>query len=434
MAIPDPVLGAILAKLTYILTLGLTSPSSPLRFPIFMLMPCYISLLYKHPSKSALSHPFFMSLSGATVFNTLLSYADAILLGQWCCDARGPTSSRGGQQPVTASSDDESTKKDTGIRVKGQSSVVERLCWATGQAWDNRLLATPWQVANVPPFSRQHRKWVPTKAEFLRKNTMVCVLCLVLLDAVPLLAGPPEKNAVLFGEPRVGLFSRLNDVNAQELAIRLVSAAMFYGMGLVMMRAFHSGIAVITVGLGISEVERWRPPFGQPLDAWSLRQFWGSFWHQNLRQNLSSPARYVTYSVLRLTKGGLLGRYLFIFLTFWLSGVVHLCGDLAAGLPWEESGAMWFFCVQAFGIALEDGVQAAYRAIIGSGDGNANADNKADAVNKEKGKARPSAWKCVIGYIWVACWMAWSVPVYVYPAARRSRGEGLLPVSLIKMF
>ena len=83
---------------------------------------------------------------------------------------------------------------------------------------------------------------------------------------------------------------------------------------------------------------------------------------------------------------------------------------------------MQFLCVQALGIALEDGVQAAYCAIV-RGD-----------TNGGKSKPPPSLWKRIIGYVWVAIWMAWSVPVYVYPQSRRDRGEGVLPMSVVKRF
>ena len=132
---------------------------------------------------------------------------------------------------------------------------------------------------------------------------------------------------------------------------------------------------------------------------------------------LTSPARLVTYSVLGLRKGGLAGRYLSILLTFFLSGVLHMCGSSAYGIPWHESGAVRYFCMQALGIVIEDAVQAGYIAITGSDD-------------RRQG-GRPSLWKRFLGYIWVACFQAWSMPVYWYAGARRDGGEGMLPVEII---
>ena len=96
---------------------------------------------------------------------------------------------------------------------------------------------------------------------------------------------------------------------------------------------------------------------------------------------------------------------------------------------WYESGALQFLYLQSLGIILEDGVQAAYRAILSGRGESATANEKLG-----KNKAGPSLWKCIVGYLWVAMWMAWSVPVTAYPAARRSKGEGVLPISLVEKF
>ena len=274
IAIPNPILGFVLAQLTYILTLALTHPSSSSRFTIFFLMLCYLLLCYA-PSSASVNHRLYANYAGSAVFSFLLSYVDGILLGKWCSDTRGPTSPHGGQQPLRASCNGESNEKETGTMVKQPSSVVERIWWAAGHAWNFRFISTPWEVVNVPPFSRQDRNRVPKKGEFLRNKAAVCVLCLFLLDATTLLGAPPEQTAIMFAHRRVGFFTRLSEVSAQELVIRFVSAVMFYVVGFLIIQTFHSCTAVIMVGLGISEVEGWRPPFGRCLDAWSIRQFWG---------------------------------------------------------------------------------------------------------------------------------------------------------------
>ena len=158
---------------------------------------------------------------------------------------------------------------------------------------------------------------------------------------------------------------------------------------------------------------------------WSSRVFW----HQAMRQTLTSSARFVTYSVLRLRRGGVTGRYTFTFFTFLLSGLMHVCGDMAAGIPFAVSGVVQFFAIQALGIMIEDAVQHMWgRASQSSGSSH---DGKRKGAKGEDG---PELWKRVVGYVWVAVWMAWSVPVWSYPAARRSSGEGVLPMSLIEHF
>ena len=130
---------------------------------------------------------------------------------------------------------------------------------------------------------------------------------------------------------------------------------------------------------------------------------------------MNSPARFATYDLLGLRRGGLPGRYLSLVLVFSLSGVLHIFGDIAAGLPWYDSGVVQYFCAQVLGLIIEDYVQVAYYSFARGG-------------KKDKS---PSLWQRVLGSVWVITFMAWSVPVYTYPTSRRDRGQGVLPMRII---
>ena len=273
MAIPNPVTTSVLAMLTYVLALALTAPDSTIRVAIFVLMLCYVPLSFEPPS-TPFKHPLY-ALFGGVVFKFLLSYADRILIEKWSSVTRGPTSPRGGQPPVRVSCNGENTKKEPGVRATQQSSVAERLWWAAANAFDCRLVSTPWEIVNVPAFSRHDPNWVPKRGEFLRKNAAVCVMCVLLLDAFILLPTDPERNAVMFADQRVAFLTRLGDVSAEEIIVRFISTGLYYVGTFFLLQGGYSGTAVVMVGLGISEVERWPPLFGWYLDAWSLRQFWG---------------------------------------------------------------------------------------------------------------------------------------------------------------
>ncbi len=137
------------------------------------------------------------------------------------------------------------------------------------------------------------------------------------------------------------------------------------------------------------------------------------FYHQLIRRGCSSIAYFVTDSCLHLKKGGLIRRYQFLFLTFAVSGIFHTFSDITQGIPWRESGAMEFFCVQTLGIMLEDAVQALYRA---------------RRVNRsEKSHTAANA----LGYVWVVAWLVWSTPRWTYPIMQRDTGGRILPLSPI---
>lgn len=119
---------------------------------------------------------------------------------------------------------------------------------------------------------------------------------------------------------------------------------------------------------------------------------------------------------MRIPKGTLTNRYARIFLCFFASGVIHIGGDWGATIPPQESGALRFFVTQAFGIMLEDAFQAAYYHFSG----------------KQSKKEVPRLHK-IVGFVWLAVFMVWSSPVWIYPQIRyiRPGPDDFLPFSLI---
>ena len=151
-----------------------------------------------------------------------------------------------------------------------------------------------------------------------------------------------------------------------------------------------------------------------------LNQNGSCFWHQSMRQIFSSPATFVTESVLRLQKGGLIARYTRITATFACSGVYHTFVDMSYGIPQQSSGALRYFCCQALAIILEDTVRFGYRTAVGN----------------PSSKDKPKLWERSIGYIWVAVWLVWSTPAISYPIAQKNVVDGenhILPFSPIRI-
>lgn len=92
-----------------------------------------------------------------------------------------------------------------------------------------------------------------------------------------------------------------------------------------------------------------------------------------------------------------MSRYLKVFLTFAVSGAMHVVADGGGGMSMAESGALRFFCTQALGIMLEDSVQELYLRMGG---------RKGSVLAK------------VVGYVWVLGFLSWSSPRWVYPVIR----------------
>lgn len=133
---------------------------------------------------------------------------------------------------------------------------------------------------------------------------------------------------------------------------------------------------------------------------------------------MSSPASFMTISVLNLPKRTPVSRYTHLFLTFFISGLIHALTDVAEGFAWQQSGSLRFFCTQAVGIVIEDSFGAFTRRAL--------PDQQKASIHQLFNK--------VLGYIWVITFMVWSTPAWIYPSLYLNRGEDkdlIVPFSLV---
>ena len=141
-------------------------------------------------------------------------------------------------------------------------------------------------------------------------------------------------------------------------------------------------------------------------------------WHQNNRFIVSEPTRFIIHNVLNLPRNRLMTRYLSLCLTFLISGALHLVIDIASGISWQKSGAIRFFCTQVFGILIEEAWLTLYRW----------------SPSLQKMCRSRVPWVKMIGRAWVAAFLVWTVPSYMYPMMRITRNgskDSILPYSVL---
>jgi hypothetical protein len=108
----------------------------------------------------------------------------------------------------------------------------------------------------------------------------------------------------------------------------------------------------------------------------------------------------------------LAGRYALNTFVFLTSGISHLVSPLGSTGGREQfHGTFIFFPLQTLGLIIEDAAIHLYK--------------------KATGRTSAGWWAYALGYVWVALWMTWSVPMWVYPTLRRG-GEGMVPYSFIR--
>lgn len=143
-----------------------------------------------------------------------------------------------------------------------------------------------------------------------------------------------------------------------------------------------------------------------------------NFWHQKLRKLFTGNAHTVAHTILRLPAHNIIARYLKLTLIFLQSGIYHIPLDLASDISLSESGAVRFFVMQAFGIMIEDFVQAVFRKVTG-----------------RKRKAESEKWMKIVGFVWTAWFLLfWTSPGWYFVMIRSRATEAadrrMLPFSV----
>ncbi|KAL2810041.1 membrane bound O-acyl transferase family-domain-containing protein [Aspergillus granulosus] len=279
-----------------------------------------------------------------------------------------------------------------------------------------RGIGTSYEVKTV-----NYRVFKSTSSlEFLTRNLAIIFAKYLFLDLMLYKPLTPEDANRYFPEGSEYLFLRDKSLPpatmvdaAKNLAIALFACG---PTGTWYIELQYRIFSVICVALGLSTPEQWPALFGSILETYTLRRFWGKYWHQLFRWPMTSISTYMTRSILRLRRPSLLERYLNVTLVFVISATLHIAMDGRAGFWPPKSGAFRCFLVQPVGIMVEDGVQEVYRRIRGS----------------KASTAREELWTRVIGYVWVWGFMACIITLYTFPLLRyQNSARNGVPVSVV---
>ena len=267
-----PVSLVILEVLSTGVVIGFTSASSKwVRSFGLMLVAAsaYISIsnTVRHvPSK------LWSSVLAGNASTYLLRYVDLVLLDSWSFDARGPTTSKRHPKEIA-----EKTTPQLGGRMEASQPPVtswQRLEFGLSVTLNPRQLNTPHQVKNVPRWSHHEPQHVPSRNSFLRRTAISVVISYMIVDLCSL-GAQPERNATLFSDDKVALFTLFESLEFEEIVIRAIASFMLWLNVFCVFKIFHGLLVILAVGSGFSEVRDWPPPFGPLSEAYSVRRFWG---------------------------------------------------------------------------------------------------------------------------------------------------------------
>ena len=249
--VTNPFMSNIVALAMVVSVVGFTTANSPIRTAVFPIL-----LLW---TWAAL--PYSRNLS-ATLVGQCLQYTDMALLSRWNYEADGPTSALGGQRNLKV----EAPRKHV--------STMGRVRFALFPTWAPRLLDSPWEVKNTPPFLAGDPTFVPSRGRFLRDTALKLTTCILIMDMTSLVPAKPAQNSILVSSARVPLFARPGDVTGEEALVRVAVSLIGWLVNYCLLEAIYDLPAVVFVALGLTDVSSWRPIFGNLEDCRSLRLFW----------------------------------------------------------------------------------------------------------------------------------------------------------------
>ncbi|OQE44634.1 hypothetical protein PENCOP_c002G06649 [Penicillium coprophilum] len=272
-----------------------------------------------------------------------------------------------------------------------------------------RAINTPRQAKNVPPFPNYYTKRDPKvipRGRFLVRETAIAIWQFLTLDTLSVLA---LKQAIHNQDVEQSISSDpQGSFPGQKWRERFFQTLMaWFVVSRIVISFYHRVASIISVSLGDSPSNS-PPMIGRMADMYTLRNFWGKFWHQMLRLPLTSTSNFLARDALGLPRSSL-ERYVNVFIVFFLSGLVHVVIDSVRNVSPKELGTMSFFLSFVVGYMIEDGVLALWKRTRGS-----------------QNSGLPAWWQRALGFWWVITWLGVTSPWFFRLAMQKPEEQMVL--------
>ncbi|KAJ5306463.1 hypothetical protein PENANT_c017G11266 [Penicillium antarcticum] len=306
--------------------------------------------------------------------------------------------------------------------AKSNQRFGSRFVMAIRLLGQTRAINTPWQVKNVPSHPQYYiRRGMPVlrRGRFLLRQFVIAVWQYLVLDLVQTTSQQQAMDKV----PEESMKSIQWIVPAGQWVERIgTHISIWFIVNRLIGDLPYRVLSIIFVGTGLDSPSDWPPAWGRMGDAYTLRNFWGKFWHQFMRRPFTSISNFVSRDVLNLTRSSLLERYTNIFIVFLISAAFHIIVDILQSISMEKSGSMPFYLAFILGIMLEDGVQELWKHIQYKNEPNTKA--------KSSPKEDVPFWKRSIGLVWVMLWLGVTSTWYFTPMIQSTTEDvRMVPVS-----
>ncbi|PMD36334.1 hypothetical protein L207DRAFT_516028 [Hyaloscypha variabilis F] len=225
-------------------------------------------------------------------------------------------------------------------KEKVPKTWLEKLRWSWSLNTTFRGIGWNWKVKNVPeaaPLSTT--RWAFVRTEVLKACAWYLLfdLCFYPINSSRYAtASPPDffsdsllRQAFLAWMVGIGDYCTFN---------------LQYSLG-----------SALLVAVSLCTPQDCPPLMGRLREVSTVRDFWGKFWHQNLRRRLTLPFNLLT-KYITIPRGTLVSRYTQLYLTFIATTLVHHSGAMNITSTSSENNLnqVAFFMLQPVAITFED--------------------------------------------------------------------------------
>lgn len=196
----------------------------------------------------------------------------------------------------------------------------------------------------------------------------------------------------------------------RQAILRLSLALHWAWVSIVFVHTLHTGLAILfVVFLPVDHPTDWPPLFGNPMQAYSLRRFWGVFWHKIASPSQAMYGQVLSRRILEFKSGTAAEKAFIAFWVFAFSGVAHSFANLKAEPRLDPFIDLRFLLLNFIGGLAESLVIR--------------------AIPRSFKHRVPVAVRRLLGYAWVYFFFYCTVPSYqwaeYYNAALQREGESL---------
>ena len=201
-----------------------------------------------------------------------------------------------------------------------------------------------------------------------------------------------------------------SSVTLRETSIRACLAVRWIWIAIYEIEASHAFLAILFVMVvRVDTAEEWPPLFGSVTKAYSLRGFWGRFWHRIANRSYTNFGRFTSRRLFGFKPSTTCDKITVIFVIFLISGLVHSLVSRFTGDKQLYMLDTTFFILNFLGGGLEVILSKLLEMTLG-------AESQIESETSTT-RTRKVLWKRMIGYSWVFCFFFCVVPKWQYPRA-----------------